>query len=59
LLSRLVRRKPSQTKKGRKGELVGFWSFVFCSPGTADSVFHQPLVVLKTPKTQRKRERRG
>jgi hypothetical protein len=27
-----------------------FLDFVFCSPGTADSAFYQPLVVLKTPK---------
>jgi len=32
-----------------------FLDFVFCSPGTADSVFYQPLVVLKTPKRQEKR----
>jgi len=32
LLSRLARRKPSQTKKGRKGELVGFWILSFALP---------------------------
>jgi len=35
-----------------------FLDFVFCSPGTADSVFYQPLVVLKTQK-DRKREGGG
>jgi hypothetical protein len=33
-----------------------FLDFVFCSPRTADSVFYQPLVLLKTPKRRRKRE---
>lgn len=44
-------------RKERRARL--FLDFVFCSPGTADSVFYQPLVVLKTPKRQRKREGGG
>jgi hypothetical protein len=47
----------NKERKERRARL--FLDFVFCSPGTADSVFYQPLGVLKTPKRQRKREGGG